>query len=696
MVRYRLLGPLEVESESGRIDVGPPKRRAVLAALLLARGRVVSADRLVEAAWGLHAPDRSTSGLHVHVSSLRKVLGGQPGCAWPIMRRPPGYVLDVDPEHIDLTAFENESSAARSAVDVGRWHDALAASEAALRLWRGPLLEDLGEAEWFRGEAARINELNNENSANHVTALLAFDRFGEALNEAAQLRVADPYRERGCWLHMMALYRAGRGPEALDAFAACSRQLSDDLGLDPGQDLRELQSAILHHAPELARWPHVPAPAAPAEPGSARAVSLVRRIQLVGRHREITAITDLLGDVATRATRWLVLTGLPGIGKTRLAEESIAKAASTGAASVWVTCPDERSTPPWWTMRQIARALGADTDELFTHRDEDPAIVRFHIYERLHLLFEAHLQPTTIVIDDIQWADATSMACLAYLAGAVRNAPLLFVATVRDGQHTDGVELLMSAAVRANGNRRITVGPLAAPEVRALASQVCTDPLTEDDAAELTMRTGGNPFFVLEYARLPRREWKAMIPLAVRTLLKRRIVGMEPTALDMLRSAAVVGDTVDTVLLARSTGQDLDELARCLDVAVREQILTAAYCHEEFTFVHSLLREEIIASMPAMQVQRLHAGIAAALSDSGADDAVARRAQHLISALPAVDPIAVVKACRLAAEQAERQGSRESARRWWRAALDAYDLLPAATRVERERDALQAAATRDS
>jgi DNA-binding SARP family transcriptional activator len=89
-----------------------------------------------------------------------------------------------------------------------------------------------------------------------VTALLALGRFADALNEVAHLRTADPYRERGCWLQMMALYRTGRGPEALDVFTAYSAQLADELGLDPGQDLRELQTAILRHAPELARWPH--------------------------------------------------------------------------------------------------------------------------------------------------------------------------------------------------------------------------------------------------------------------------------------------------------------------------------------------------------------------------------------------------------------------------------------------------------
>lgn len=162
MVRYRLLGPLEVESDTGRVDIGPPKRRAVLAALLLARGRVVSADRLVEAVWGDDAPERSTASLQVHVSTLRKTLQGQPGASARILRQAPGYYLYLDPEQIDLTLFEAGCHSARSATTAERWGDALAASESALVLWRGPLLDDLGDRAWIRAEAARLDELHSE------------------------------------------------------------------------------------------------------------------------------------------------------------------------------------------------------------------------------------------------------------------------------------------------------------------------------------------------------------------------------------------------------------------------------------------------------------------------------------------------------------------------------------------------------
>jgi DNA-binding SARP family transcriptional activator/nucleoside-triphosphatase THEP1 len=698
-VRYRLLGPLQVVFGDDVVDIGPPKQRAVLAVLLMARGRVVSTDRLIDAVWGDDAPGSATASLQAYISNLRKALRPAGGVASPIVRQAPGYYLEA--LHTDLATFVDGCAAARAAVESGDWRDALTTVDATLALWRGPLLADMPDEDWVREEAGRVDELRTECLEHRVTALLALGKVADAVAQAADLHKADRLRDRGAWLQMVSLYRSGRTAEALELFGTHAQHLDDELGLDPGPELRELQTAILRQAPELAAWPRspewtgaadVPAPAVtPVDlpPGAAP------RSGLIGRQRELAAATRMLDDMAVGATRWLVVTGPPGIGKTRLAEEVAARGAQRGAQVVWVGCPDERGTPAWWPMRQLVRALGADADQVLEVPSEvDSDTARFHVYERIQTLLEriSRAHPLVVVIDDAQWADPTSASCLAYIAGAVRDHPILVVITVRDVEHGPELARFLATAARGDGNRHLEVPALDRGEVAALANQVAEDVLTDTETAMLADRTGGNPFFVSEYARLPRDERAGTeIPGAIRSVLERRLDTLDPAVLQVLRTAAVIGDVVEFAVLAATTRLDFDTLADYLDEAADERIVIAAHDGVGYAFAHGLLRTQLLADMPALRRQRVHAKVAEVLENGLVDDSVTRRAQHLVAALPLVDPTEVVEACRLAAEQATQRWSSETAARWWQAALDAYDLLPAASRSDAERDGLTVA-----
>lgn len=378
-MRYRVLGPLQVVREGLEvgldvgIDVGPPKQRAVLAALLLARGRVVSVDRLIDAVWGDDVPGSATASLQAYVSNLRRALrDGSEEMASPIVRQSPGYYLGIAPDALDLTVFGAAVGRASTAIEATLWDVALSESDTALALWRGPFLQDLHDRSWVAAEAVAVEELRRDCLDYRISALLALGRVPLALAAAVQLSAADPLSDRGCWLHVLALHRAGRTSDALEAYTRHVRRLDDELGLQPGAELRELQTAVLRQAPELVAWPRHPewtgavevaAPTVPAPLAAAPAESS-RRAELVGRQRELDTVAGLLADVSSGVTRWLVLSGPPGIGKTRLAEEVAARIGDAGGRVVWISCPDETATPPWWPMRQLVRALGADPDEV--------------------------------------------------------------------------------------------------------------------------------------------------------------------------------------------------------------------------------------------------------------------------------------------------------------------------------------------
>jgi len=704
-VRYRVLGPLQVAREGSEVpvDVGPPKQRAVLAALLLARGRVVSVDRLVDAVWGDEVPGSATASLQAYVSNLRRALRGgsgssEAGAATPIVRQSPGYYLAVDPHDVDLGVFTSAVARAAAAVEAQDWTVALEQSDTAMSLWRGPFLEDLRDRPWVGPEASAVEEMRRDCLDYRITALLAVGRVPLALAVAAQLSDADPLSDRACWLHVLALYRAGRTSDALDAHARHARTLDEELGLQPGPELRELQTAILRQAPELAAWPRSPEWTGAAEvltptvstPTATEPVEPPRHGALIGRQRELATVTGLLADVFRGATRWLVLSGPPGIGKTRLAEEVAGRVTEADGRMVWISCPDESATPPWWPMRQLVRALGADADEVLQVPEHaDPDTARFRVYERVQSLIESEPDLTAVVVDDVQWADSASTSCLAYVAAALRDRPVAFVVTVRDGEHAPELRRLLGTVARGAHNRHVEVPALSSHDVAALATQVADEMLTPAETATLAERTGGNPFFVCEYARLPRDErHRNEIPVAVKSVLDRRFAGLDPAVLQMLRTAAVVGDDVDVAVLAKATRLDVDTLADHLDEAADERIVVPSHTGDGYAFAHGLLREQLIASMPALRRQRLHARIAEVLADGVGADALTRRALHLVAAQPLVEPDVVVEACRRAAEEATERWSSDIAATWWQAALDAYDRLPASARDEGERDGL--------
>jgi predicted ATPase/DNA-binding SARP family transcriptional activator len=325
LLEIRLLGPFEVLARGTIADVGGSKRQALLAMLALRQSRVVDVDALVDALWGEELPAAPRNALHHHIARLRAALGEE-----SIVGVPDGYVLNG--AHVDAFRFEELLADTRSALRDGDVPAAAEAVASALALWRGSALQGLTGTAWFSAEARRLETL-------HVDALEEDFEVRTALGEHRELAPAlrsaladNPFRERLWGQLMLALYRSGRQADALETFQEARRVLADELGLEPGPELRRLQEAILAHDPAIAALPvdrrrrgNLPAPST----------------SFVGREDELVQVAGVLHE-----HRLVTLTGPPGVGKSRLAVETARSLEPEFPDGIWLV--------------DCARAGGAD------------------------------------------------------------------------------------------------------------------------------------------------------------------------------------------------------------------------------------------------------------------------------------------------------------------------------------------------
>ncbi len=241
-MQYRILGPLEVIGGNGPLPLGGPKQRALLALLLLRANEVVAADALIDRLWGERPPATAAKVLQVQVWRLRKALGND-----ALLTRAPGYVLRVDGDELDLARFERLVLEAREVAPVA----AAAKLREALALWRGTPLADVADEDFAAAEVARLEELRIVALEERIGADLALGRHGELVPDLEALVAAHPYRERLHAQLMVALYRSGRQADALERFQVLRRLLAEELGLEPNEDLKQLQKSILDHDPSL-------------------------------------------------------------------------------------------------------------------------------------------------------------------------------------------------------------------------------------------------------------------------------------------------------------------------------------------------------------------------------------------------------------------------------------------------------------
>jgi len=330
---FRVLGTLQADRDGCPQPLPSRRQRAVLAALLTRAGRSVPADALVEAAWGERLPDHPKAALQTVLSRLRTALGAE-----LISSDMSGYRLNVTADGVDALRFEALRERAAHAPDAG----AAGLLEAALALWRGPAYAEFADRDFASAEAARLNELRAATVEDYADLSLRSGRATDAIAHLEALRASEPWRDRCVELLMRALGGSGRATEALEVYDRHRRGLAAEFGLDPLPGLQDLQGRILRN--EL---PEAPRPV--RQPPRWFAIST----PFVGRDTEVAALAD-----AIRGNRLVTVTGIGGVGKTRLAAESLGEI--TARLKMPVAVVELGAVAAGGVDAAVAAALGVD------------------------------------------------------------------------------------------------------------------------------------------------------------------------------------------------------------------------------------------------------------------------------------------------------------------------------------------------
>jgi DNA-binding SARP family transcriptional activator len=675
-MRFLILGPLEVRGEDGLVALGGIKLRALLAVLLLHANEAVSAERLALALWGDEATSGAAKTVQVHVWRLRKALADPK----LIATTPAGYCLRVDPDELDAIQFERLAHDGSCALADAQPERAAAVLREALALWRGPALGELAGEPFAQAEIARLEEQRLAALDTRIQADMALGRHAMLIGELHRLVAAHRTRERLAAQLMLALYRCGRQTDALQTYQDTRRVLVNEIGVEPGPRLRELQEAILRHDVALRAGGDLPvlaterdtatvAPVSGAAGGSrgaagplrlplARALDAPMGSPFVGRDTELACLRERWKGVCVGAHAAVVLGGEPGIGKTRLASELARVVHEQGALVLYGRCDEGLAVPyqPFVeALRPYARAVGLDrlrgelghlAPELGRLLPElaslgepiraDPESERFALFEAVAALIETATreQRALLVLDDLHCAARPTLLMLRDLIRSERPLGALVLGTYRETELDLAQPLaqLLADLRRDASTERLSIRGLDEPAIAALLEAAVGHTLDERASQlvhVLVAQTAGNPFFIRELLahltesgeRVDTGVTAARLeaPKGLRQVIGHRVARLSAPARRALGVAAVAGSTFSFVLLERALGERSGALD-ALDEAVAAGLLAEAG-HGDYAFAHALVRETIYGQLGSARRMRLHRQLGEALETLGDTEA---------------------------------------------------------------------------
>jgi DNA-binding SARP family transcriptional activator len=614
-VLFRILGPLEVVERDVVQPLGGAKQRAVLAILIVHRGELISAERLADELWGESAPATAVKTLQGYVSRLRKALGED------VMRtRGRGYVLTLPFGQLDADEFERLARDGRDALAAG---DAAGAAErlrGALGLWRGPPLADFTYEPFAQAEVARLEEARLASLEDRIQADLGLGRHRQLVAELERLVREHRVRERLRGQLMVALYRAGRQADALDCYRSGRRAMIDELGIEPGRELQDLEAAILRQDPVLnppAEATPSPVPTTTAETPRIHGHDESSREPVLGRDEQLAQLRSGLDSAFDRRGVVLVIGGEAGIGKSRLADELSRDGRQRGARVVWGRCWEAGGAPAYWPWVQVLRSLSHDHDNIDLHAFRGPggdsllALIpeqgdpsgaiatpaaesegaRFVLFDAVAWLLRqaSSAQPVLIVLDDLHAADTPSLLLLQFLAGQLGDTALMLVGLYRDDNPSENVALsaCLASLAREQTTRRLRLTGLTAADTAAMIASITGRHLPASVATTIHAETEGNPLFVGEIVRLLDAEGRLQQPLdrsgrgrhlpdTVREVIDQRLRRLTADCRDVLEVASTLGREFGLMELAAVAGTDEPAVLELFDEAIAARVLAEA------------------------------------------------------------------------------------------------------------------------
>jgi DNA-binding SARP family transcriptional activator len=696
----RGFGGVAVFGASGALDLGGPKQRAVLALLLLEPGSVVSLDRIIDRIWGDEPPAQAEVSVRGYVSNLRKILSATGTTIDATIEfRDRGYVLHVDRALVDLHRFEELVDDGLRAHQTGDLVTARAQLTRALDLYAGAPLGATADELGLGDVVAYYEERRGQAVETFTDVRLALGEHSQLPAALASEIARQPYREKFRAQLALALYRSGRSVEALRALDEARRALRNDIGVESGPELRRLEAAILAHDEATLAWvpPLASAREARFTPPTA---DIDAEPEQFGRSGEVATCSALLDRLLTRGGI-IIVSGEPGIGKSRLLRSLHAQALQRGFLVGWNRCPEAAAGSPYRAWRNAARPLLSGDATQPDGRSREQEIAGALLATQLAVVDQlgACNEPAVVIIDDLQWADDATLSLLAFLAPEFeRLRVLLTVGVRRTGtvDLSDAVRDCLAEFARTSDPVYIDLTALAVDDVAQWMTARRGHAVDPAFVTQVTDISGGNPFYIRELIALLESEGRlgaggdvllTAVPHAVQDVVRRRTSRLPPETQAILTIAAIIGRRFDLDVLAGVADLDLAATLERLEPALTEGLVEVDGVHPgTFAFSHALVSSTLATELSSIRLARYHARTADVLEALRAADLepwVADLAHHAYEGLVIGGaPKALTYALRAADAAAAAQSSSEVALQL-RRALTAAERVPDHSPAER-------------